>query len=381
VREKFLVFGQPDIRDEDIDEVLDTLRSRWIGTGPKVAKFEQEFKDYIGAKHAIAVSSCTAAMELSLLVAGIGDGDEVITTPLTFAATANVIRHVGATPVFVDVDRFTGLIDAERIEDAITEKTRAIMPVHLYGRPCDMDRIMEIAERHELVVIEDAAHAVESVYRGRKIGTIGDFTCFSFYVNKNITTCEGGMVTTHRLSWAERIRVLSHHGLSTIAWKRVTSAGHYEVVEAGYKYNLTDINAALGLNQLKRVEESWRRRREIFERYNEAFDGLPCWTPPEVEEGSVHAYHLYTLIIDTDRLGKTRDEVRNELLKMNIGTGIHYISLHLHPYYMGTFGFRPDDFPNARWISERTLSLPLSPALTDDDVADVIDAVRKVLGG
>jgi len=379
MREKLLVFGQPDIRSEDIEEVLDSLKSLWIGTGPKVKKFEDEFKEYNGAKHAVAVSSCTAAMELSLLVAGVGEGDEVITTPLTFAATANVIQHVGAKPAFVDVDRFTGLIDVEKIEDALTSKTKAIMPVHLYGRPCDMDEVTRIAEQNDLVIIEDAAHAIESVYKGRRIGTIGDFTCFSFYVNKNITTCEGGMVTTDRLSWAERLRVLSHHGLSSIAWKRVTSASHYEVVEAGYKYNLTDINAALGLNQLRRIDESWRRRREVFERYNEAFDDLPCWTPPSVEEGSTHAYHLYTLLIDIDELGKSRDRVRSELLDLNIGTGIHYVSLHLHPYYMGTFGFRPDDFPNARWISERTLSLPLSSALSDQDAEDVIDAVRRVL--
>ena len=381
MRDKLLVFGQPDIRNEDIREVEDTLKSLWIGTGPKVAKFEAEFKKYVGAQHAVAVSSCTAAMHLSLIVGGIGPGDEVITTPLTFAATANVILHVGAKPVFVDVDRTTGLIDPSLIERAITSKTKAIMPVHLYGRPCEMDEIMRIAERRGLLVIEDAAHAIEAVYRGRKIGTIGDFTCFSFYVNKNITTCEGGMVTTKRTAWAERLRTLAHHGLSAIAWERVKVASHYEVIEPGYKYNLTDLNASLGLNQLRRIGESWRRRRDIFRRYNEAFADLPCWTPPDVAPPSIHAYHLYTLVLNTDKIGKTRDQVRKELLELNIGTGIHYVSLHLHPYYRDTFGFKPDDFPNARWISERTLSLPLSSALTDEDVNDVIEAVRKVLGG
>lgn len=379
MRNQLLIFGQPDIRDEDIDEVVDSLKSKWIGTGPKVAKFEDEFRRYIGAPYAVAVSSCTAALHLCLLVAGIGAGDEVITTPLTFAATANVILHVGAKPVFVDVDRATGLIDPSLIERAITSKTKAIMPVHLCGRPCEMDEIMRIARDWGLVVIEDAAHAVETVYRGRKIGTIGDFTCFSFYANKNITTCEGGMVTTNKKEWADKLRTLAHHGLSLTAWERLKGASRYEVIEPGYKYNLTDINAALGLHQLERIGLSWKRRKEIWDRYNDEFRGLPCWTPPDVSADCVHAYHLYTLFIDVDRIGKSRDEVREELYKLNIGTGIHYVSLHLHPYYRKAFGYKPDDFPNARWVSERTISLPLSPALSEEDVSDVIEAVKRVL--
>lgn len=380
MRDELLIFGQPAITDEDIDEVVDSLKTKWIGTGPKVARFEDEFKKYIGASFAIAVSSCTAALHLSLLAAGIKAGDEVITTPLTFAATANVILHVGAKPVFVDVDRTTGLIDPSLIERAITSKTRAIMPVHLCGRPCEMDEIMQIAKDRGLVVIEDAAHAVETVYKGKKIGTVGDFTCFSFYANKNITTCEGGMVTTSRADCAGRMQALAHHGLSLTAWERLRGTSRYEVVEPGYKYNLTDINAALGLHQLERISSSWKRRKEIWDKYNDVFEGLPCWTPPDVSKGCVHAYHLYTLFIDVDRLKKSRDTVREELYKLNMGTGIHYISLHLHPYYRDTFGYKPDDFPNASWISERTISLPLSPALSEKDVDDVIEAVKRVFG-
>jgi len=379
MRKKLLVFGQPDIRKEDADEVLDSLKSLWIGTGPKVAQFEDKLKKYMGAPFAVAVSSCTAALHLSLLAAGIKSGDEVITTPLTFAATANVILHVGAKPAFVDVDKHTALVEPSLIERAITSKTKAIMPVHLCGRPCEMDEIMRIARKWKLVVIEDAAHAVEAIYKGKRIGTIGDFTCFSFYVNKNVTTCEGGMVTTKRQDSSELIRTLAHHGLSLTAWERMKGVSTYEVVEPGYKYNLTDINAALGLHQLDRIESSWKRRREIWGRYNDAFKKFACWTPPDVQDGCVHAYHLYTLFIDVERIGKSRDEVRKKLYELNIGTGIHYISLHLHPYYRDAFGYEPDDFPNARWISERTLSLPPSPALTDEDVDDVIDAVKKVL--
>ncbi len=382
-RESFLVFGSPFIGEAEIDEVVATLRSGWIGTGPRVARFEQLMKEYSGAEHAIALSSCTAALHLSLLALGIGPGDEVITTPMTFAATANSIVHTGATPVFADVDRETMLIDLEAIESAITPRTKAIIPVHLAGRPCSMDKIMALARRRNLWVIEDAAHCIEGRYRNRKIGTIGDLTCFSFYVTKNLTTCEGGMVMTNNPEWAEKIRILGLHGMSKDAYKRFSDQGykHYEVVAPGYKYNMTDLQAALGVHQLERIESSWVRRNEIWNQYQAAFAALPVQLPvpdaPEIR----HARHLYTLIAHEAECGKTRDEILNRLTRLKIGTGVHYTAIHLHPYYRTRFGFTKGSFPNAEWIGEGTLSLPLSAKLTDEDVEDVIEAVRRVVRG
>lgn len=381
VRDSFLVFGAPLIEEPEINEVIDSLRSGWLGTGPKAAKFEEMFRQYIGAEHAMAVNSCTAGLHLSMLVAGLGPGDEVITTPMTFAATVNTIIHSGATPVLVDCERETGLIDPGRIEDAITPRTRAIVPVHLYGRPCDMDAIMGIAERHNLIVIEDAAHAIETVYKGRKVGNIGHLTCFSFYVTKNVITGEGGMVTTNNPAFADKIKVYALHGMSKDAWKRFSDEGykHYQVVFPGFKYNMMDLQAAIGLHQLSRVERGLQRRNEIWQRYNEAFADLPVGRPAPDEPDTVHARHLYTLLIDQERCGLTRDEFMQRLYELNIGTGVHYVGVHLHPYYRERFGYQPEDFPNATWISERTVSIPLSPKLSDADVADVIEAVRGIL--
>ena len=381
IRKEFLVFGSPALEEAEIQEVVATLRSGWIGTGPRVARFEQDFKAYIGSRHALALNSCTAALHLSLIAAGVGPGDEVITTPHTFAATANSIVHTGATPVFVDVDRHTQNIDVALIERAITPKTRALLPVHFAGRPCDMDPIMEIARRHGLSVIEDAAHAIESVYRGRHIGTIGDAACFSFYVTKNLVTAEGGMVTTNNEAWAEKIQMYGLHGLSKGAWKRYSDEGfvHYQVLYPGFKYNMTDMQAALGIHQLARVEKYAQRRREIWDQYNAAFADLPAATPIPEAADTYHARHLYTLLVDIDRLRAGRDQIVEDLKAEGIGTGIHFISLHLHPYYRERFGFAPDDFPQSRHISERTLSLPLSARLTAQDVEDVIAAVRKTL--
>ena len=305
MRETFLVFGAPLIEEAEIAEVVDSLRSGWLGTGPKVARFEGLFRDYIGAGHAVAVSSCTAALHLGLIAAGIGPGVEVITTTMTFVATANAIVHAGAVPILTDCDRLTGLIDPERIEAAITPRTRAIVPVHLYGRPCDMDAIMDIARRHGLVVIEDAAHAIGAQHRGRRIGTIGHMTAFSFYVTKNLTTGEGGMVTTASPALAESIKRHAQHGLSHDAWQRFTDAGyrHYSASVAGFKSNMTDIQAALGLHQLGRVEPGLKRRNEIWQRYDEAFAGLPVELPPPAELDVVHARHLYTLAVECARAG------------------------------------------------------------------------------
>jgi len=382
VRSDYLVFGSPRIEEDEIREVTDSLRSGWLGTGPKAAKFQSDFRDYIGCKHALALNSCTAGLHLSLLVTGVGPGDEVITTPLTFAATANSIIHVGATPVFVDIALPSMNIDPARIEERITERTKAIMPVHFAGRPCEMDAIMAIAKKHGLLVIEDAAHAIESWYHGRKIGNLGDLTCFSFYVTKNIVTGEGGMVTTNNDEWADAIRVYSLHGLSKDAWKRYSDEGfkHYQVVAPGYKYNMMDIQAAIGLHQLKRVEEYQKRRREIWARYDEAFADLPFELPAPEEPNTFHARHLYTPLLRLEEVGISRDEFQQRLHRMNIGTGIHFVSLHLHPYYAETFGYKPADFPNALYVSERTISLPLSAKLTDEDVDSVITAVRRALG-
>lgn len=376
MRDTYLIFGSPQIEEDDIAEVVATLRSGWIGTGPKTTAFENAFKTHIGAEHAVAVGSCTAALHLSMLVSGIGPGDDVITTPMTFCATANAITHVGARPVFVDIGPRTLNIDPNRIEKALTPRTRAIIPVHFAGRPCDMAAIMAIARKHDLMVIEDAAHAIESRTPEGKVGAIGDLTCFSFYVTKNLTTGEGGMITTRRKDWAEKLKVYALHGLSHDAWKRYSDEGfkHYEVQFPGFKYNMTDIQASLGLHQLKRVEKNLLRRTDIWNRYNDAFANLPVETPAPPEPHTTHARHLYTLLIDP----ANRDAFQRELHRRNIGTGIHYTAVHLQPYYQKTFGYARGDFPGAEYVSDRTLSLPLGPKLTDADVADVIDAVKAV---
>ncbi len=382
-RDEFLIFGSPAIEAEDVRAVAETVQSGWLGTGPKVAQFEDVFEKYVGARHAIALNSCTAALNLALMVIGVGPGDEVITTPMTFCASANAIIHLGAKPVFVDVRRDSMNIDPDRIEAAVTPRTKAILPVHLAGRPCAMDEIMAIAEHHGLRVIEDSAHCIEGVYKGKKAGTIGDIGCFSFYVTKNITTGEGGMAVTKRKDWSDRMKVYALHGMSKDAWRRYADEGfkHYRVVYPGYKYNMMDIQAAIGLEQIKRIDRYLLRRTEIWRRYDEAFDDLPVILPAAAEPNTVHARHLYTLLLDTNRVSMTRDEFQQTLYSMNIGTGIHYISLHLHDYYRDAFGLRPEDFPIARFISERTISLPLSAKLNDQDVADVIASVRYLLKG
>jgi dTDP-4-amino-4,6-dideoxygalactose transaminase len=381
VREHYLIFGSPQILEPEINEVLDTLRSGWIGTGPKVAAFEKAFRDYVGAHHTAAVHSCTAALHLSLIVIGLKPGEEVIVPSMTFAATANAVLHGGGRPILADVNRQTMCLDPDDVVRRITPKTRALMPVHFAGRCCDMEALGDIARRHQLKIIEDCAHAIETLYHGRHAGTIGDLGAFSFYVTKNIVTGEGGMVTTANPAWAARIKTLALHGLSADAWKRFSDEGfkHYEVTEPGFKYNMMDLQAALGLPQLQRVEKSLVRRQQIWARYDEAFADLPVFLPLPEEKGTRHARHLYTLLLDIDRLRASRDEVQQALHQQRIGTGIHYRALHLHQYYRETFGYQRGDLPNAEWISDRTLSLPLSPKLTEEDVEDVIFAVRRTL--
>lgn len=382
-REKYLVFGSPLIEESEINEVVDSMRNGWLGTGPKVARFQDNFAKYVGADYAVALNSCTAGLHLAMLVAGLNPGDEVITTPMTFCATVNTIIHAGATPVLVDCDRDTMLIDPQRIEDAITPRTRAIVPVHMAGRPCNMDAITDIAQRHNLIVIEDAAHAIETVYKGKKIGNISQLTCFSFYVTKNIITGEGGMVTTNNPDFADKIKMYGLHGMSRDAWKRFSDDGykHYQVVFPGFKYNMMDIQAAIGIHQLDRIEAGLQRRNEIWDIYNKAFANLPVSLPAPDEPDTLHARHLYTLMIDEQESGISRDAFMNTLHKMNIGTGVHYLGVHLHPYYIDRFGFKPEDYPNATWVSERTVSIPLSPSLTNEDIEYVIDAVTTVLSG
>jgi dTDP-4-amino-4,6-dideoxygalactose transaminase len=381
MRKEFLIFGSPKIEQEEIDEVVDSLKSGWISTGPKVAKFEALFKDYIGTKHALALNSCTAGLHLSMIVSGLKPGDEVITTPMTFGATGNSIIHTGAKPVFVDINLPTMNIDPDKIEEKITPKTRAILPVHFAGRPCQIEIIKDIAQKHNLLLIEDAAHSIEATYHGQKIGTIGDLTVFSFYVTKNLVTGEGGMITTDNDDYAEKIQTYALHGMSKGAWKRYSDEGFkpYRIIYPGFKYNMMDIQAALGIHQLKRIEKYLKRREEVWQRYDDAFKSLPLDTPPPAEENTRHARHLYTILLKLEELKTDRDTIQQALYQKNIGTGIHFISLHLHPYYQDTFGYKRDDFPNAAFVSERTISLPLSARLSDEDVSDVIQAVTKVL--
>lgn len=381
VRDSFLIFGSPLIGEEEIQEVVATLRSGWIGTGPRVAKFEERMREYTGAKHAIAVSSCTAALHLSLLALGIGPGDEVITTPMTFAATANAIVHAGAKPVFADVDRKTALIDPEKVEAAITPRTRAIIPVHIAGRPCAMDEISTIAKKYGIHIIQDAAHCIEGRYRGRRIGSTEDLTCFSFYVTKNLTTGEGGMVTTDNEEWADKIRILALHGMDKDAYKRFSDSGykHYQVVAPGYKYNMTDIQAALGLHQLLRIEASWQRRNQIWNYYQQALADLPVHLPAPDGPDIRHARHLYSMVMCETECGRSRDELLNLLNEHRIGSGVHYTAVHLHPYYRKSLGFGEGAYPKAEWIGNGTLSLPLSAKLTDQDAEDVVGALHQVL--
>ncbi|MEG4028760.1 MULTISPECIES: DegT/DnrJ/EryC1/StrS family aminotransferase [unclassified Microcoleus] len=380
-KDRFLVFGAPAIEDSEIQEVVATMKTGWLGTGPKVRKFQDEFNAYKGSQYAIAVNSCTAGLHLSVLAAGLEPGDEVITTPMTFCATVNAIIHAGATPVLADVDPVTMNIDPAQVEAKITSKTKAILPVHFAGRPCDMDALCEIARRHNLKLIEDCAHAIETEYKGRKAGTFGDFGCFSFYVTKNITTGEGGMILAASQEDADRLNILALHGMSKDAWKRFSDSGykHYQVVEVGFKYNMMDLQAAIGIHQLKRVTPYWQRREQIWQRYNEAFADLPITLPANSEPDTIHAYHLYTILVDEAKTGISRDEFLDAINAENIGVGVHYMSMPEHPVYQKMFGWHTEDYPNAGYIGRHTVSLPISAKLTDADVEDVIAAVKKCL--
>jgi len=382
--EPFLVFGAPAIGEEEIAEVEACLRSGWLGTGPRVAQFERDFAVYRNVRPAqvAAVNSCTAALHVSMVAAGLEPGSEVITTPLTFCATVNAILHAGLTPVLADVDPLSQNIDPDAIEAAITPRTRAILPVHFAGRPCAMDRIMAIASKHDLLVIEDCAHAIETEFRGQPAGTFGDFGCYSFYVTKNVVTGEGGMILGRSEEHIARARMLALHGMSKDAWHRFGDSGykHYQVVECGFKYNMMDLQAALGIHQLARVEASWQRREALWRSYQTKLADLPLQLPAEPEVDTRHAYHLYTVLIDEARCGIRRDDFLEAMNTARIGTGVHYLSIPEHPYYQQRFGWRPEQWPNAMRLGRQTVSLPLSPALGDAEAARVIEAVRTTLG-
>lgn len=394
MRDSFLPFSLPTIGEEEIAEVTDSLRSGWITTGPKTRRFEEEFREYIGAKHAIAVNSCTAGLHIALAALGIGSGDEVIVPTLTFCSTANVVVHLGARPVLVDVGEDFN-VTPEAIERAITPRTKAIIPVHYGGQPCDLEAIYTIAARNNLAVVEDAAHAVGATYHGFKIGSdalplsllgregqrLRIVTAFSFYATKNMTTGEGGMITTADDELAERMRLLSLHGMSRDAWKRYTSTGswYYEVLLPGYKYNMTDIQAALGIHQLRKLDDFIAIRQRYARMYDEGFADLPEVERPIIHPDRTHTYHLYVIRLNLERLTINRAQFIEELKALNIGTSVHFIPVHLHPFYRETFGYRLGACPVAERIYERIISLPLFPRMTEDDVRDVIHAVKDVV--
>lgn len=380
MRETFLSFSPPALGQEEIDEVVDTLRSEWITTGPKVRRFEEEFAAFVGAPAALAVFSATDAMQVALAAFGVGPGDEVITSTMTFCSTAHVIEHLGARVVLTDVEPDTLCMDPERVERAVTSKTKAIIPVHLYGHPCDMDKILDIARRHRLFVLEDAAHALPARYQGRMVGTIGDATAFSFYATKNLTTAEGGMLTGDA-ELIDRARIWSLHGMSRDAFKRYTAEGSwfYEVVLPGFKCNMTDIQAALGLQQLKKLPAMQERRRYIVNRYNEAFSLMEEVEVPKVKPGVEPAWHIYAIRLCVDKLRIDRDRFIEELRMRKIGASVHFIPVHLHRYYREKYGFVPNDFPVALESYYRLVSLPLHPRLSDKDVDDVIEAINDVV--
>lgn len=381
-KERFLVFGAPLIEEPEIAEVVDSMRSGWLGTGPKVARFEKDFAAYKGWGYPAALFSATSALHLSLLAAGIGPGDEVITTPMTFAATANAILHTGATPVLADVELATMNIDPAAIEAAITPRTRAILPVHFAGRSCNMDAIVAIAERHNLQIIEDCAHAIETTWHGKPAGTFGEFSCFSFYATKNVAMGEGGLVLAKSEDLAAKVKVLGLHGMSRDAWKRFSADGykHYEVVEVGFKYNMTDMQAAIGIHQLARVERNWQTRDHQWQEYQRALSDFPISRPASDEPNTRHARHLYTIGVNPERSGISRDDFLVAMAKQHIGVGVHYQALPEHPVYQQRLGWHPDMVPNATKIGRETVSLNLTPKMTPADQADVIEAVARVLG-
>jgi dTDP-4-amino-4,6-dideoxygalactose transaminase len=381
---QFLPFALPDIGDEEIQEVVNSLRSGWVTTGPKAKQFEQDFAAFIGGEvEAVAVNSATAGLHLALEAVGIGDDDEVITTPYTFTATAEVIRYLGAHPIFVDIDPVTFNIDPAKIEKAISKRTKAIIPVHFSGVSCEMDKIIEIAKKNDLKIIEDAAHALPATNNGKLIGSLDtDMTVFSFYATKTITTGEGGMIVTKNRELASRCRVMRLHGISRDVFDRYNSkipSWHYDVIAPGYKYNLTDIAAAIGIHQLKKAWRFQERRQEIANKYNDAFANLPVILPPNSTESDVHAWHLYVIRL-TAETGISRDQFIQEMAERGIGCSVHFIPLHIQTYWKKKYNLKEMDYPNAYNAYLNAVSLPIYTKMTDEDVNRVITAVTELLG-
>jgi dTDP-4-amino-4,6-dideoxygalactose transaminase len=379
----FLPIARPDISEEDIAEVVDTLRSGWLSYGPRTQRFESEFKQIVGAEHAVAVTSCTAGLHLSLLAAGVGPGDEVITSPLTFAATANVIVHVGATPVLADISYDDLNIDPEQIEQRITPQTKAIMPVHYAGVPCRMDAIMEIARQHNLFVIEDAATAAGTAYKGRPIGSWGDMTSFSFYPVKNMTTGSGGMITTDDASLAEQLGALRNHGLDSNAWKRYTpgsSQPFYTLSSPGFNYYMFDLIAALGLGQLARLAQFNAKRARLAEHYTRLLSDIEAIETPTVSPDATSNWHLYVIRLRLEQLSIDRNQFVDELKIRGVGSAVHYYPVHYHPYYRENFGFKKGDYPVTEAEFDRIISLPLFPLMGESDVERVAGAIEEIVG-
>jgi len=374
-------FALPTIGEEEIQSVVETLRSGWLTTGPKVKQFEAQFAERIGVRHAIAVNSATSALHLALESIGVSPGDEVLVPTMTFASTGEVVVHLGARPVLVDCRPDTLNVDPDKIEERITPRTKAIIPVHYGGQPCEMDRILAIARANGLRVIEDAAHAIPARYGDQVIGTIGDVTCFSFYATKTITTGEGGMVTTNDDRLAERMRIMTLHGISKDAWKRFSAEGswYYEILAPGYKFNMTDIAASLGICQLRRCDEFWECRQRYAQMYDGGFADVPEITVPYVELNVQHAWHLYVIQVEFEHLRIDRGDFVKELAGAGIGTSVHYMPLHMHPYYRETFGYQPDDLPVARAVYDRIVSLPIYPRMSEEDVDYVIHNVKRII--
>jgi len=380
VRAEFLPYGRQSVDEDDISAVVETLRSDWLTTGPKVGEFEEAFAAWIGARYAVSFSSGTAALHGAAFAAGLGAGDEAITSPLTFAATANCVLYQGGKPVFADVRQDTLNIDPEFIAARITPHTKALLPVDYAGHPADLDELHEIADRHGLTIIEDACHALGAGYRGRRVGSISHMTVFSFHPVKHLTTGEGGMVTTDNPRFAETLRKFRNHGISSEARERqIQGQWHYEMVLLGFNYRLTDVACALGLRQLAKLERNLARRREIAAKYSEALHTLSGVTLPIVRDDVLPAWHLYPVRFDLDSLSVSRTQIFQALRAENIGINVHYIPVHLHPYYRERFAFKPGDYPMAESGYERLISLPMFHAMTDQDVNDVITAVRKVI--
>ena len=381
---RYIYFHRPSFGPEEEAEVIAAMRSGWITTGDRTKLFEKKFRELTGSPHAIGLNSCTAGLHLALLCCGVQPGDEVITTSITFASTANVIVHCGATPVFVDVDKDTLNINTDLIEKHITKKTKAIIAVHFVGQPCKMDEITSIAEKYNIPVIEDAAHGIETVYKGKKVGNISQFTAFSFYATKNITTGEGGMLTLKDDEAAEKARIMSLHGISRDAWKRYSDSGykHWDILYPGFKYNMFDIQAALGIHQLDKIDSFWQKRKELVERYNSEFADTPGLEPVLQKlqhPDDKNAYHLYVLRVKSEYLKASRDEIMNMIQEHGIGLGVHFRAIHLLHYYASTYNYKKGVLPVAEDNSDRVFSIPLYPALTDDDFGYIVDNIKKII--